>query len=129
MKGQDTCPQMTLGAQTFFRKCPGTLEGQILDISHVLKCVLKFSRGQARLLPTKQNKRNVLEIIFFLSIKQVTDEEKIYLLPFPTPKYKEICNHIRYESGMNHYIIDFLIIVDLKWCICVIRFELLDNTL
>ncbi len=53
MKGQDTCPQMTLGPWNFFRNCPGTYKGHVLVMSHVLICVLKISRGWDGSLLTK----------------------------------------------------------------------------
>ncbi len=54
MKGQDIRPQMTFGPWTFSRKCPWTYQGHVPDMSYVLKCVLKFSRGQDGSLPTKK---------------------------------------------------------------------------
>ncbi len=42
-----------LGAENFFRKCPRILKGHVLDMSYVLKCVLKISKGQVKLISTK----------------------------------------------------------------------------
>ncbi len=53
MKGQDICPQMALRQQTFLKKIPTTKKGHVPEMSCVLKCVLKFFKGQDRPLPTK----------------------------------------------------------------------------